>query len=721
MSSILEDLNAPQREAVMHRDGPMLVVAGAGSGKTRVVTRRIAHLIGQGVPPRRILALTFTNKAAREMADRVEKLVGPAKTLVTTFHSACARFLRFDIERLDCGRDRRFSIYDEADQEAIIKSAVRELDLDSKQWPSRKLRASISRFKTDMVGFEDALAAAYGPRQELAARVYERYEKKLREANALDFDDLLWVMLRLFQSDKPLLSEYQERYPDLLVDEYQDTNRVQYLLLKALAGERRNLHATGDPDQSIYSWRGADYRNIMDFARDYPGTRLVLLEENYRSTKRILNVSNRLIAHNARRYEKRLFTSNALGEPVRLAHLPDDRAEAAWVAAEVKALARAGRSLREVAVFYRVNAQSQPFEEVFMRETLPYALVGGVRFYERREIKDLLAYLKAIQNPRDNVSFRRLAASPPKGVGEKTLAALEALANARGQGMEAVLLREDFSEIWTGRLSAKLRALRELCRALAGLPRAPVFPLVERVLALSGLKEHYKNLADPRSDERTENIEALVNRAAEFDRDRPGGDLAAFLEEVALVADVDEWDDTADRLTLMTMHAAKGLEFAVVFVVGVEERLLPYGTNVESEAEKEEERRLFYVAMTRAREKLYLSAAAQRLQWGQVTVSLPSEFLQELPEEDVEEMCLEDEAPAAAPELMPPMGGRAYCLGRRAPVRQGRRRLLGAGQPRRRQFEDLDEPWDETPLDLDADFAPGPGLGEGGDGDPLGG
>ncbi|MFW5858049.1 MAG: ATP-dependent helicase [Planctomycetota bacterium] len=699
MPDILDGLTDPQREAVTHVDGPMLVIAGAGSGKTRVVTRRIAWLIAQGVRPWNLLALTFTNKAAGEMAARVEDLVGPARTLITTFHSACARWLRFDIDHLPCGRDKRFTIYDSDDQQALVKHCLKELELDPKRFNPRSILGLISRCKTDMVLPDEARADARGPRQEVAAQVYERYETMLRDANAVDFDDLLWLTLQLLAHDKALLEAYRERYRYVLVDEYQDTNRVQYLLLKALAGGSKNIHATGDPDQSIYSWRGANYRNIMDFENDYPGTRVVLLQENYRSTASILDVSNHLIAHNQHRYEKALFTRTEGGDPVRLAHLPDDRWEAQWIASEIRRLEREGRRLGEIAIFYRTNAQSRPFEEVFMRETLNYGIVGGLRFYERKEIKDLLAYLKAMQNPRDAIAFRRMVGTPPKGVGVKTLDRIEATAAGVGQGMMEFLARSDFAEAYPGRVTGKLKQLRDLCAGLQALPRAPVQALVEQVLDRSGLKTHYKDLDDPRSDERSENIEAFVNRAAEYDQLHPDGDLAAFLEEVALVADVDEWNDDTDRVTLMTIHAAKGLEFPVVFVVGLEEGMLPHRSSMESDHEIEEERRLLYVAMTRAERTLSLSCAAQRLQWGQVSISPPSPFLADLPAEAIDEIAPSAAMPGSAPPgTAPRMAPRGFYGGRRGPVGQGQRRVLGAGQNRRRTFDDLDDGWD---LDVD--------------------
>ncbi|MHC4870953.1 MAG: ATP-dependent helicase [Planctomycetota bacterium] len=700
MPDYLENLNDNQREAAQHIDGPMLVVAGAGSGKTRVVTSRIAHLINSGINDYNILALTFTNKAAREMAQRVEDMVGPIRALVTTFHSACARWLRYDIESFDCGRSSRFSIYDADDQGSIVKACLKELEEDPKKQNYRNICNAISKNKINFIDPDEALTEAFSPKQKIAAQVYQIYEKKLKESNAVDFDDLLILTIEMLKSNDAILKKYQERYKYILVDEYQDTNRIQYTLLKLLVGNNTNIHATGDPDQSIYSWRGADYRNIMDFQNDYEGTRIVMLEENYRSSQLILNASNMLIQNNENRYDKTLFTRCPEGERVKLCHLSDDRTEAAFVASELKRLLSEGKSYRDAAVFYRVNAQSRSLEEVFMREGIAYSIVGGLRFYERKEIKDLLAYLKCINNSRDGISFRRMTGTPSKGIGAKTLDTLEVEALKYNDGIIEFILRPDFADIYGGRVTAKLKDFRKFCRELTDIPQTPVQSTIEKVIELSGIKEFYKSDNDPRSNERIENIEALVNRAAEFDQINPGKDLPAFLEEVALVADVDFWNDSADAVTLMTIHSAKGLEFNNVFVVGIEDGLLPHKNSLETPAEIEEERRLLYVAMTRAEKRLYLTTAAQRMQWGRIDVTMPSMFIDELPIDEIEETNLYGGDAVAPASLMPNMSGGSY-YGRKAPVGQGRRRLLGAGQPRRRSFDDLDDDFFD---DLDINY-----------------
>lgn len=690
MPEYLDRLNENQRQAATHVDGPMLVVAGAGSGKTSVVTSRIAHLISSGVRDYNILALTFTNKAAAEMAERVERLVGPVRSLITTFHSACARWLRFDIDKFDCGRDGNFSIYDADDQAAIVKACLKELNVDVKNHNPRAICTAISNNKIGFVSPEEAMSEAFSTKQKITAQVYQMYLKKIRDANALDFDDLLLVTIDLFKNNAEVLENYRKRYKYILVDEYQDTNRIQYTLLKLLVGQNNNIHATGDPDQSIYSWRGADYRNIMDFQEDYPGTKVVMLEENYRSTQTILDVSNQLILNNEHRFEKKLYTSREGGDKVRLSHLSDDRNEAMFIASEIKALRSSGSSLRDVAVFYRINAQSRSLEEVLMREGIAYNIVGGVRFYERKEIKDLLAYLKCINNPRDGIAFRRMVGVPSKGIGAKTLDKLEDLTIRHNDGMMEFILRADFGDLYEGSMTKKLKAFREFCKSLRDIPQSPVQQTIEKVIELSSLKDFYKAENDPKSEERIENIEALVNRAAEFDNLNPEKGLAAFLEEVALVADVDFWNDKSETVTLMTIHSAKGLEFKNVFVVGLEDGLLPHKNSLEEPSEIEEERRLLYVAMTRAKERLCLTTAAQRLQWGRVDVSMPSMFIDELPLDAMEEESFYGDATIAPASLMPNMGMNSY-YGRKAPVRQGMRRRLGSGQPRRRTFDDIDD------------------------------
>ncbi len=646
---ILDDLTPPQREAVAHLRGPMLVVAGAGSGKTRVVTRRVAHLIRSGARPGQILAMTFTNKAAGEMRERVQQLCGAAPGWIGTFHSMCARFLRRDLEKLGDGRSGDFSIYDDDDQKGLLKQIIKDLKYDEKQFQPRKVAENISRAKCAFKTPEEYGAGSWFDEQ--TAKMYAEYEKRLRRQNAADFDDLLVLTVRLLR-DVPKLAEiYHDRFRHLLIDEYQDTNRVQYLLMRLLCGPEHNVHVTGDPDQSIYSWRGAEYRNIMDFQSDFPDARIVRLEQNYRSTQRILDAANAVIANNSYRMEKSLFTENPTGEPIVAARLPDDRAEADWVVGQIGQQRQTGRNLREVAVFYRTNGQSRSFEEAFMRAGLPYQIVGGVRFYERKEIKDLLAHLRLMVNPRDLLSLARVIGCRPTGVGEKTMAKLNAAADEQGTPAFLYLVRGEFGpEI---RATKALKEFAAWCGRLHALPRAPLVECVREVLRVSGLVEHIESRSeqDPAAEDRLENLESFVGRAAEFAAANAEADLAGFLEDVALVADVDAWDRSAEAVSLMTLHSAKGLEFPCVFLVGLEEGLLPH-QGAMGAGNVEEERRLFYVGLTRAREQAFLSHATTRFQWGRLNMAPPSQFLAELPEDELEVVDLDD-SPLTAPGLSP--------------------------------------------------------------------
>ena len=649
----LSDLTPAQREAVTHVNGPMLVVAGAGSGKTRVVTRRVAHLIRLGVRPWRILALTFTNKAAREMRDRVEALVGEAPAWMGTFHSVCARMLRYDIHHLDDGRDNRFSIMDQGDQESLVKQIMKRLNIDDKANRPSAVLAAIGRAKSDFIFPDDYSAVT--PRETVIREVYGEYERDLRRLNALDFDDLLVQAARMLDRHRELLDKYRARFPYILVDEYQDTNRAQYNLLKALAGASANIHATGDPDQSIYSWRGADYRNIMDFQRDFPGARLVRLEENYRSGPYILDAANHLIRHNTHRIDKNLVPTRMDGDKVTTALLQSDRMEAMWVGERLSELRGQGKRLGEMAVFYRTNAQSRPLEETMLREGLPYQLVGGVRFYERKEIKDLLAHLKVRINPRDLTSLRRIVGCRP-GVGEKTLEKIAQAADWSDRPVFDFLADPEFPAVF--KAGKKVMDFADWCRSLAAVDIDRADVAVREILNLSGLIEATLANADKDdlADDRIENLESLTARAGEFVRMRlenaptPDAeataeeitasaaiDLAAFLEDVALVADVDGWSSAEDKVTLMTLHSAKGLEFDDVFVTGLEEGILPH-RNCTDDAAVEEERRLFYVGITRAKCRAWITHAASRFIHGSVDFSRPSRFLEELPAKAVMEL-----------------------------------------------------------------------------------
>ena len=633
---ILQGLTPEQRQAVTHMDGPMLVVAGAGSGKTRVVTRRIAWLIENGVAPHEILAMTFTNKAAGEMKERVQALVGQTPRWVGTFHSLCARFLRFDIERLRDGRDGHFTIFDTSDQQGLIKDLLKAQAVDDKRFKPRSIASEISRAKCDMVSPEN-----YGDGSwyaEVIRRIYTGYEARLRDMNGLDFDDLLLLTARLLQEVEELREEYRRRFCYLLIDEYQDTNKVQYKLMRALCNNKENVHVTGDPDQSIYSWRGADYSNIMDFQKDFPTARIVRLERNYRSTAKILNAANFLISHNTDRIEKNLFTEDKSGEPVAIIALDSDREEANWVAEQAARLKSEGSSFSSMAVFYRTNAQSRMYEEAFMSAGMPYQIVGGVRFYERKEIKDFLAHLKILVNPRDDIALRRILAARPVGVGPKTLLKVQGQAELMGVSAFELLASRDFVQAFEGRTTAKLRDFSYWCNRLRSVQTAPVGVAVKEVLRVSGLLEHISTTTekDPAWEERLENLESFVGRAAEFETEHPESALPEFLEDVALVADVDSYDPDADNITLMTLHSAKGLEFPIVFLGGLENGLLPHSNSQDSVASEEEERRLFYVGITRAEKKLFITHAAKRLIWGKLEYSRSSPFLEELPTEDMQ-------------------------------------------------------------------------------------
>lgn len=632
---ILADLTPQQLEAVTHLDGPMLVVAGAGSGKTRVVTRRIAWLIHNGVRPHQILAMTFTNKAAGEMKERVGELAGETPRHIGTFHSLCARFLRFDIERLNEGRSNHFTIYDSGDQEALLKGIIKDLTIDDKRFKPRNLGARISKAKCEMKSPDDLGGGSY--EEDVAARVYKEYERRLRSSDALDFDDLLTLTVRLLQQCAEVREDYRRRFRYLLIDEYQDTNHAQYRLMKLLCNEKNNVHVTGDPDQSIYSWRGADYRNIMDFQSDFPDARIVRLEQNYRSTQAILSAANAVIRHNSERIEKNLFTEGEPGAPVQVVTLASDRHEGEWLAWTAAQLKTAGRRYADMAVLYRTNAQSRTLEEALMAAGIPYQIVGGIRFYERKEIKDLLAHLKLLVNPRDDIALGRIVACRPTGVGEKTLAAVREQAAVHEMSGFTLLASEGFVQEYSGRASAKLRDFSYWCARFAKIALAPVDRCVKEIIEASGLIAQISsgNEKDPAWEDRLENIDAFLGRAVEFANAHPDAALPEFLEDVALVADVDAYDPQADNLVLMTLHSAKGLEFPVVCLAGLENGLLPHSNSSTEQAREEEERRLFYVGITRAREQLYITRARARMLFGKFDYASPSPFLGELPSEEI--------------------------------------------------------------------------------------
>ena len=633
---ILGGLTPEQKEAVTHKDGPMLVIAGAGSGKTRVVTSRIAWLISQGVQPHQILAMTFTNKAAGEMKERIAGFVGETPRWIGTFHSLCARFLRFDIERLDEGRNGNFTIFDTTDQQGIVRELMKSYSLDDKCFKPASIIKDISKAKSNMIMPQDYGDGSW--QSEVVQRVYDGYEKKLRQMNALDFDDLLLLCARLLTTVPEVCELYRERFRYLLIDEYQDTNKVQYRLMRALCNEDKNVHVTGDPDQSIYSWRGADYSNIMDFQKDFPAARVVRLERNYRSTAKILQAANCLIKYNTDRLEKELYTEDKEGEPVAIVALESDRQEAEWVIEQAARLKGEGIPFSQMAIFYRTNAQSRVFEEALISAGMQYQLVGGVRFYERKEIKDFLAYLKLVVNHRNEVALRRILSARPVGVGQKTLDKVLQQAENAGMGVFDFLAADNFTSLYEGRCTAKLRDFSYWCGMLDKVEHSPVGDSVREILRISGLLEHISTTSekDPAWEERLENLEAFLSRAAEFEEVRPQSSLIEFLEDVALVADVDSYDPNADNLVLMTLHSAKGLEFPVVFIGGLENGLLPHSNSQDSLASTEEERRLFYVGITRAQSKLFVTHAARRFIRGKLELSRPSPFLGELPEDEMQ-------------------------------------------------------------------------------------
>jgi len=631
MSTDLSHLNPQQREAVLHTEGPLLVLAGAGSGKTRVLTHRVAHLVRErGVRPDRICAVTFTNKAAREMRERTIRLVDAgSRVWLTTFHSLCARILRR--HAMQIGRRNDFAIYDEADQRAVIRKVASDLVLSDEQYPAARLLAAIDRAKNDGQRPSDLHRAAADPVSRILAAVYEHYQAGLAANNALDFGDLLLCVVELLQREPATLTFYQEQFQYLMVDEYQDTNRVQYQLMRLIGSAHRNVCVVGDDDQSIYRWRGADLRNILDFESDFPGARVLRLEQNYRSSKNILAAAGGVIQHNVGRKGKSLWTENAAGEHLVLHTALDERAEARYVVREIQRLTRADYSAGEVAVFYRTNAQSRALEEELVRTRLAYSIVGSTRFYERKEVKDLLAYLRTAANPQDSVSLLRIINVPPRGIGKTTVDALERAAAQRGVHI-AHILGDAASLDLTPTVSGRLIEFDRLCARLRTAASTSVTAALRAVLAETGYLERLQAESTPEAEARVENVNELLSVCEEFDATAKDVSLIAFLEQIALIADVDAYAAAQDRVTLMTLHNSKGLEFPAVFIIGVEEGLFPHERSLDHPEAIEEERRLCYVGFTRARQRLYLVHALRRHLFGRVQENLPSRFLAEIPE-----------------------------------------------------------------------------------------
>jgi DNA helicase-2/ATP-dependent DNA helicase PcrA len=637
---ILDPLNPEQRAAVTHGTGPLLILAGAGSGKTRVLTHRIAYLMRDlGVPPWRILAVTFTNKAAREMRERLGRLVPEAvlaELTVGTFHAFCARLLRRHARAV--GIEPGFAIYDEADQRALLRAAMEDAGLGDRIVPPGAIAATISNAKNELRGPADLSAGAKGQLERVTSLVWPRYEHLLRENNALDFDDLLLFAVRLFETSDEALEKWQDRFEHILVDEYQDTNRAQYVLLRYLTGWKQNLAVVGDDDQSVFSWRGADLRNILDFERDFPKTTVVKLEQNYRSTQRILDAAHSIVRNNSSRKEKRLWTDRAGGEDVVVLEAYDEHHEAETIAREVEKLRREGEATgpRDVAILYRTNAQSRAIEDTFRQFGLAYQVVGGVSFYERREVKDVLAYLRLLRNPQDTVALGRVVNVPPRGVGPKTQAAL--LAAARDQGVPVVhaLRTADGIETVPDRQRRSLAAFGRILEDVAAeLARRDLPELVDLLLERSGYAAYLRDGTEE-GEERFANVQELRSLAEEFAPLAREEQLPAFLEQVALVSDQDQYKSEAPAATLITLHAVKGLEFPIVFLTGMEEGVFPHARSLEEESELEEERRLCYVGVTRAMHRCYLSWARQRTLFGRTASNPPSRFLRELPREGIE-------------------------------------------------------------------------------------
>lgn len=627
-------LNPQQAEAVINTEGPMLIMAGAGSGKTKVLTCRVANLLQKGVRPYRILAITFTNKAAAEMRERVSNMSGPAAKDVWlfTFHAFCARFLRMEIDKLP-GYGGNFAIYDTADSQNLIKQILKEMNLDDKRFQPSGILSRISNAKNalqDAAAFARQAGDFY---EQKVADIYSRYEQKLQLNNALDFDDLLMLSIKLLQENKEVREKYQDRFDYLLVDEYQDTNHAQYLLTKFLAAKHRNICVVGDADQSIYGWRGADIQNILDFEKDYPDAKVIKLEQNYRSTQIILDAANAVIENNTGRKPKNLWTENKSGADIIYFQAVDERDEARFVIEQLQNLQRTeNKKLGDMAILYRTNTQSRIFEEMLIKSGISYNMVGGLKFYERKEIKDIIAYLRVIFNPADSLSLLRIINVPKRGIGDASLAKIQAYAAANNVSLFEAVSNAAAIDGLSSRFVSKLDDLAGIIFELMNLANeAPVEDLIDRVLRDTGYLEELENERTPQAQSRIDNLHELISVAQEFAASEEENNLENFLAHVALVSDIDDTELGEDAITLMTLHSSKGLEFPVVFLVGMEEGLFPHARTLMDETEIEEERRLCYVGITRAKEKLFLSSTKMRTIYGNTVTYPPSRFLQEIP------------------------------------------------------------------------------------------
>jgi len=646
----LDDLNPVQREAAEHKEGPLLILAGAGSGKTRVLTYRIAHLIAQGIEPGAILAITFTNKAAKEMRERVTTLVGSEGygIWVTTFHSACVRILRREIDNLP-GYNRNFVIYDTGDQQSLLKASLKEHNYDEKKFPVRSVAAVISDAKNRLLDPEEFSYKAADYFQEKVVDIYKTYQKKLKSNNALDFDDIIMLTVQLFQKSDQVYHYYQDKFRYIMVDEYQDTNHAQYMLIKLLASQYRNLCVVGDDDQSVYGWRGADIQNILDFERDYPEAKVIKLEQNYRSTQTILEAANAVVRNNETRKEKSLWTENTEGQPLVCYVGNDERDEASYVVERINRLRELeGRPYNDFTILYRTNAQSRALEERLMKAATPYRVYSGLKFYQRLEIKDILAYLRVLYNPADQVSFTRVLGVPKRGLGDSALEKILEYADEQEMPVLDAILEAEYIPDLPTRAKKPLVGFAHMMQELVAYSKeASVTNLVEAILSKTGYKAILQADNTPEAETRLENLLEFLSVTAEYDAkaaqyaqnaQNEGVDaeeavvgLSGFLEQVSLVADIDDLDQAEEAVALMTMHSAKGLEFPVVFVVGMEEGIFPSSRSLIDPVVLEEERRLCYVAITRAREKLYLCNAEMRMLYGKTQYNRPSRFLEEIP------------------------------------------------------------------------------------------
>lgn len=647
--NFLDNLNPQQKKAVTHTGGPLLVLAGAGSGKTRVLTYRIVYLVNNlGADPKNIIAITFTNKAAQEMKERVNSMLPQSDDiLISTFHSACVRFLRGDIDKL--GYKRNFIIFDTQDQQALMKQCLKALNIDDKKFPPSAVLNYIGRAKDHLMEPAKCVDKAENFRESTMAKIYMLYQKKLHENNALDFDDIIMKTVELFRTFPQVLDYYQNRFKYILVDEYQDTNMAQYELIKLMAAKHRNLCVVGDDDQSIYSFRGADVRNILEFEKDFPDATVIRLEQNYRSTQTILDAANEVIDHNYSRKKKKLWTQNNKGEKITLAELDNELEEAYFVASKIKELTfESGMNFKDIAVLYRTNAQSRVLEDAFVKTGIPYKIIGGLKFYQRKEVKDILAYVRLAANPSDDVSLTRIINVPKRGIGEATVAKVRAVAEENGMSIFDAIKNIDELPI-SASIKSKLSKFLAMIEDFINTSKEmSIAGLMEYILEKTGYMKELENENTPDAISRVENLQEMIGAAREFEERMPDAHLEDFLAELALVSDVDNMQDEENTVVLMTLHSAKGLEFPVVFLTGMDEGIFPHSRSLTESSQLEEERRLCYVGITRAKQKLYITRAWSRNLYGNTSYYMASRFLKEISPEylDTGESKEEESKPA---------------------------------------------------------------------------